>query len=605
MEDIAAFLATCPVFQEILPEQIKEIAKLFRSVRYKAGDRILRQGAHNSTIFFICSGLLAARIQRGEERETVAFLKPPDTFGELSFVTGRPTVCDVEVDVDAEVVVLTRDAIAKLPKELESILRSLMGVIAGRLQDTVTRGAKMPEQPVILLRNHPNWEAPWSFSSELARLLARDTGRQTLLVNLGALKNQEIRKLSGPASVCYVVAKPGDPELRSRLAQQLTDWKRDFENIVVNLVGTDGAAAAEIAAQFANWHGDLLGPDDPVPEETGLTRFAVQSVVKPTLPVLSGNRRLIALGSEAESAFRTSGRFPSQFTDTVGSIARYIAGLQVGLALGGGAAWGWAHIGVLEVLEESGLPIDVISGCSMGSVIGALYAAGYTVEEMKEIAHYWKTRTVRLIDWRFWRMSLINDKRIRKAFRQYFGDRTVNTCRIPFWANAVDILTGKEFTIQSGTLVECVRASIALPGLISPFAHGPHLLVDAGIMNPVPAPLVRRMGCHFAIGINAMAALEQQKMNTRYPFNAFEVMARCMFVMGHEMGQARAEQAANIVFTPPLGDITLLQFSRSEEIIECGRNAAEGYLPGILASYDRLKTRFGTPKPEPVEQLRR
>jgi hypothetical protein len=110
------------------------------------------------------------------------------------------------------------------------------------------------------------------------------------------------------------------------------------------------------------------------------------------------------------------------------------------------------------------------------------------------------------------------------------------------------------------------------------------------------------MGCHFAIGVNAMAALESQKINTRYPFNAFDIMTRCMFLMGHEIGQARAEQGANVVFTPSLGDITMLQFSRSAKIIKCGRRATEEHLTAIQASYDRLKALSAPEKPVPASK---
>ena len=118
------------------------------------------------------------------------------------------------------------------------------------------------------------------------------------------------------------------------------------------------------------------------------------------------------------------------------------------------------------------------------------------------------------------------------------------------------------------------------------------MLVDAGIMDPVPVMPLKRMGCHFAIGVNAMAKLESQEVSSRYPKNAIDVMTRSMFLMAHEIGQARAEQAATpgIVFTPELGDIKMLHFSRSPEIIECGRRAAEAHLPAILAAYERLKS---------------
>ena len=187
-------------------------------------------------------------------------------------------------------------------------------------------------------------------------------------------------------------------------------------------------------------------------------------------------------------------------------------------------------------------------------------------------------------------MHLLQEKVIRKVFTQYFGDRTVNQMEIPFWANAVDICNGAEFTIQSGTIVDCVRASIALPGLLPPFETGKRLLVDAGIMDPVPASLVRRMGARYSLAVNAMAPLEAQPVNRRYPFNMFDVMFRCTRIMGHEIGQARAESAANILLIPPVRDISMLQFARSQEIIDCGRRIAEEHLPAIMAGYARMKT---------------
>ena len=154
-------------------------------------------------------------------------------------------------------------------------------------------------------------------------------------------------------------------------------------------------------------------------------------------------------------------------------------------------------------------------------------------------------------------------------------------------------MTGREFTIRDGPLIDCVRASIALPGLLPPHKRDMHLLVDAGIMDPVPAYLVRDMGCHYNIAVNAMASLEKQELSKRFPF--FDVMTRCMFVMGHEIGEARAQQVASVLFTPLLGEITMLQFGRSPEIIACGVEATEENLPAIKAGYDRLQRSRATP----------
>jgi NTE family protein len=379
--------------------------------------------------------------------------------------------------------------------------------------------------------------------------------------------------------------------LRSELSQKLTDWKRSFQNIVLNPAGPGSARIVDVIGEYANWQGWLLGPGDPVPPEPGSGQFMVQSAVKQTLPKLRGNAQLIWEAADAEAAFLSGKPVSDEFSRTVDSMARCVAGLQVGLALGGGAAWGWAHIGVLAVLEEARLPIDVIAGCSMGSVVGAFRAAGFGVSRLKDIAHYWRKRTRPFINWRRpWQLSLLSERVVRKTFRQYFEDRAVNQTAIPYWANAVDIRMGKEYSIVDGSLVNCVRASIALPGLLQPFSRDSHLLVDAGIMDPVPVRLVRSMGCHYAIGINAMAAPESQEISSGGLSRFIDILTRSMFLMGHEIGQARAEKDANIVFTPELGEITMMQFSRSPEIIERGERAAEANLQKILDGYARLKS---------------
>ncbi len=599
-DDIQSFLGTSPVFRDVSPEQMAEIAPLFRRERHPSGTTILHQGGTSPGIYFLKSGQLAVRIQRGDVRETVAYLNPPDFFGELSFLTGRVCVADVEVVVDAEVLLLDAESVPKLPQHREALLRGLMRAIAERLHKTVTQGLKVVEWPVVLLWNHPHWEAPWSFATYFASSLARQTRRRTLLMTMGDVRRERPRLLEHGAKVSDMRTSGTSENLRSVVAGKLTDWKASFENVILNPVGPDAAAIAEKIKEFANYHGHLIGPGDMIPPtDASCARFTVESAVQPTLPLLNGSQQLVFDASESESAHRSRQPVTPRFQRTVDSIARCVAGIQVGLALGGGAAWGWAHVGVLEVLEEAGLPLDAISGCSMGSVIGSLRCSGRTVPDLREIADYWRTRTRRFVEWRLWRMCLLNERMVRKTFRQYFGDRAVNQTEIPFWANAVDIKAGKEFTIQTGSLVDCVRASIALPGLLPPLSLNSHMLVDAGIMNPVPANLVRQMGCHYTIAVNAMAALEKQKMHhTRYPFNAFEIMTRCMLVTGHEIGEARAEQVANLVFTPHLGDISMLQFGRSPEIIECGRKAAQERLPAILAGYERLKERPNAPQAE-------
>ncbi|MBK9166068.1 MAG: cyclic nucleotide-binding domain-containing protein [Bryobacterales bacterium] len=589
MEEIRSFLASSPVFREVEPEQLDAIAPLFQIAHFPVGTNILRQGGYSQAVYFLRSGRLAVRVERHGKSETVAYLQPPDLFGELSFITGRACVADVEVIVDADVIFLPKEAVPQLPEQRDAVLRGLMRAVAERLQNTVLKGAKATDAPVVMLQPGPGWKAPRAFAAALAESLARQSVSEACVIYLGAVTGTDWVQTGEQVWKLEIPLLAGDPEVRAQLARWITDWKRRYPNVVLCPIGPEAGGLAALGQPFTNALGILAGPGEPVAPDAPDNAFAVASGAEPTLPWLDGSHQLIWEESEAEQAVRDGAPLPRRFARTVDSIARHLLGLQFGIALGGGAAWGWAHIGVLSVLEGAGLPVDVLSGCSMGSVIGAFRSSGVTVPELEEIADYWRTRTLRFVEWRFWRMCLLNENAVRKVFRKYFDDRGLNQVEIPYWANAVDIKNGKEFTILDGTLVECVRASIALPGLLPPAERPPHLLVDAGIMDPVPVNLVRRMGAAYAVAVNAMAALEAQEVQRNYPFNAFDIMLRCTRVMGHEIGQARAEDAANIVLTPALGDVTMLQFGRVPEIIAAGRRVAEDNLATILAGYERLR----------------
>ena len=593
MSEMESFLATVELFRELEPDQLRDLAPLCHVERHAAGVTILNQGAHSEALYFLRSGRLAVRVNKGDHRETVAHLQPPAVFGELSFITGKTCSADVQVVVDAEVVSLSKTAIASIERNRDKIMGGMMKVLAERLHGMVTQGAKAPESPVVVLRNMPHWEAPLSFAEELGKSLARQSGVETLVVNLSDSPAQEIRPVSTHAFVCTVSAL-SDDSCRADMAQRLTDWKRRFTIVVLNPTGAYAAAVSKNVEPFADSIGTLAGPDDdPGVEPTAVVatgKFIVQGATHPRTMTLSGNQQLIWEAAESEESYRAGKPVEARrFLRTVDSIARSILNLQVGLALGGGAAWGWAHIGMLEQLERGGLPIDVVSGCSMGSVVGALYCSGISVPQLIEIAIYWRTRLRGFIEWRLWRMSLISDKVARKAFAMYFAERCLHHMEIPYWANAVDIKTGREFTISDGSIIDCIRASIALPGLLQPFPRGEYLLVDAGIIDPVPVNLVRRMGARYVVAVNAMAALESQPLSTRFPM--VDVMLRCTRIMGHEIGQARAEESANVVVTPTLGKLQMLDFGKCEEIIDCGRKAGVANMPAILAGYERLKVR--------------
>ena len=178
--------------------------------------------------------------------------------------------------------------------------------------------------------------------------------------------------------------------------------------------------------------------------------------------------------------------------------------LKIGLALGGGSARGWSHIGVIRALEEAGIEPDIVCGTSIGSLVGAAYAAG----ELDRLEGWVRSLTwqnvVSLLDVTV-TGGFIKGAKLVEFFGSRFKDTDISKLPKPFGAVATELVTGREVWLREGSVIESVRASIAVPGLFTPVARDGRLLVDGGLVNPVPVSLCRAMGADIVIAVELNA----------------------------------------------------------------------------------------------------
>jgi NTE family protein len=184
---------------------------------------------------------------------------------------------------------------------------------------------------------------------------------------------------------------------------------------------------------------------------------------------------------------------------------------RVGLALGSGAARGWAHLGVIQALVEAGIRIDYIAGTSIGSLVGAFFAAG-KIDMLQELilALDWKKFTT-LIDVVFPKSGIIEGKKIANIMREHVPKTRIEDFPLPFNAVCTDLFTGHEIILQQGDVIEAIRASISIPGIFTPVRKDNTFLVDGGLVNPVPVSVVRSMGAGFVIAVDINHDVVQHK----------------------------------------------------------------------------------------------
>ncbi len=248
----------------------------------------------------------------------------------------------------------------------------------------------------------------------------------------------------------------------------------------------------------------------------------------------------------------------------------------IGLALGGGFARGLSHIGVLKVLEEEKIPVHVVAGTSVGSVIGAAYCSGVGPKEMEEIASL-----VRFKDFARWTISrygLASNDRMAHFLEKVLKVKTFEELRLPLSVAATDFVTGEGVVFSSGPMVEPVRASCAYPGMFLPVSVKGRLMVDGLLGHAVPTRPLREMGADRVIAVY----LSANWVNLQGPRHIFDVIGQCFSIAQQKMCEFW-RPAADVVIEPDVHGFGYDEFERAPELIRAGETAARAALPTIRA----------------------
>jgi len=287
---------------------------------------------------------------------------------------------------------------------------------------------------------------------------------------------------------------------------------------------------------------------------------------------------------------------------------------RIGLALGSGSARGWAHVGVIRTLEQAGIKPDFVCGTSVGALVGAAYAAGELDSFEAWLKELGITGVISLMDVGM-NGGMIKGKRLMDFVRRSFVDRPIEELEIPFAAVATSLHTGAEVWLREGSTVEAVRASIALPGLFTPVMYNGQLLVDGGLVNPVPVSLARAMGADIVIAVdlnsdlvnrhlreepepvltntelgewlrkiqvNLGSLMPDSKNNHPELPSMLDVMASSINIMQVRITRSRmAGEPPDVIVSPRLAHLGLLDFHRSRDAIAEGKRAMETELAAV------------------------
>jgi len=244
---------------------------------------------------------------------------------------------------------------------------------------------------------------------------------------------------------------------------------------------------------------------------------------------------------------------------------------KVGLALGGGVVRGLVHIGVLLVLEQEGIPIDLVAGSSAGSVIGAAYCAGLKLDHLVEFSRRINWLTIARPVWPI--RGLVSFAALERVLISQIGDLTFADLKIPYTTVATDLLTGEMVPLNQGRVAPAVRASCSVPGIVVPAKLHGRLLVDGNYSNSTPVSVVREMGADYVIGVDIFTPTIRPRLGpVGYAIAGFEILVQAA-------GGGIA--SADCLISPDLKGKTYTRFSKRKQLIELGMSAAREKLPFI------------------------
>jgi NTE family protein len=308
----------------------------------------------------------------------------------------------------------------------------------------------------------------------------------------------------------------------------------------------------------------------------------------------------------------------AEYSRRVRHIARYLSGNLVGLALGSGAAFGLAHIGVLKVLEREKIPVDIIAGSSIGALIGSLFAVGLNSSEIEKAAMGINLRLLmsRLIDINLFPFrGLLHGQQVIRHFRKHLGNKSFDQCRIPLKVTGANLTTRQSFVFESGSVSDAVRASIAIPAIIKPVMIDGNVIVDGGILNPLPIRLLHQAGANKVIAVNvfptskdmiekrlikdetvekARSAAQQKgfaaqglfwlnrSMARLFSPNLFDILMNTIQSMEAEIAEIEGENA-DVLVRPVLPNASWVNFYKPAPFIRRGEEEATRLLPKIKA----------------------
>ena len=668
-----------PIFNGLNWFDLQKIARKAVLEGYKKGDIIRREGDPPDFFYCCISGRIQAYTLKQGRKENVEFIHRGVHFGIISLLTGENHSLNYEAVNDSLVLKIPKEDFDVILKSIPELSIQLTRSLSKRVRSAVKGVKTVFESNIISVYSPIQGTGSSTYAINLAFHLAAETKKRIVLINLKSRQEPEpenpfeatprwlkpavpLEEIVGEhdrifeniireenlVDILHVDFDPNDASVRDEISHFVSALVSDYHYVLVDLPNQMDEIVQETLTQSDYVH--LLTSDRK--KDLTLIKDVIDKLEAKLRENFKEERiRVIirAFHHKIYLSFEEIDRFidyhvyshlpliqredlvrevstptvyfkqcdpTSQYVKTVKRIAREIGGVRLGLVLGGGAALGVAHVGVLRILEKEGIPVDMIVGSSMGALVGSLWANGYTVDQCEAAAMEFAKKSA------IWKLfdpfiipiaGLIGDRAIVRWLRKHLGNATFYGSRVPLKIVAYDLIRREELVLNTGSLVDAVRQSIAIPGVLEPVRRAHQWIIDGGVLNPLPTNILSAYGIKKIIAVNVLQSpedvcegfdIEQEELQKqksvpfiKNPFhyvgfriggffarlftpNIPDIIVRTLQASEYVIAEQSGQQA-DVVIHPDLVGINWHDLSRAEDLIKAGEKATMNVLPEI------------------------
>ena len=587
--DVVGVLRESFLFGTLDATVLRELETEIDLLNVPGGDTLIRQGDVDDCLYVLLHGRLRALVEHPDlGPEVVGEIARGESVGEMAVLTGAPRSATVRAARDSQVLRLSKRAFERLLERSPTTATHIARILVNRLRQTLhSSAAPRPPATIAIVPARKDLAL-----ADFARALTASLATMARAQHVDSASIDE--HLGGRASQAGM-EHPDSPrmlgwlnELEARNAfvvyeadPDLTAWTRRCLRQAdrVLIVTRAGSEASQGDTEREFWRVDALGRA----EAELVVLHEAEGVPTRTAPWLAEPRRFV-LHHHVRSGV----------DGDVQRVARLLAGRAVGLALGGGGARAFAHIGVIRAFREGGIPIDLIGGTSMGGVMAAQVAAGWDVETMLEVSRRAFVKSGSLFDYTLPFMSLIGGHHFIRLLGEMFKDLRVEDLWLKYFCISTNLTQARMVVHDTGPLARWLCATISVPGLAPPVFHAGDLLVDGSLLDTVPSDVIRRFRRGPVVAVDVTAPVDvavDPVYGTRgvnptaweilwdrvNPFNKkrlpsiYKILLRST-MLSSEVERIRAD--ADLYIRPPVEQFDLLEWKSFDRIVDLGYRTA-------------------------------